>query len=73
MDRGDRREPIFRASADRQYFRSTYKPALHYPLPSQGVFPYYLPSWSSPEKVDAASAEGLLVSLDGDFGFENDD
>jgi hypothetical protein len=29
--------------------------------------------WSSPEKVDAASAEGLLVSLDGDFGFENDD
>ena len=28
--------------------------------------------WSSPEKVDAASAEGLLVSLDGDFGFEND-
>jgi hypothetical protein len=28
--------------------------------------------WSSPEKVDAASAAGLVVSLDGDFGFEND-
>jgi hypothetical protein len=27
--------------------------------------------WSSPENVDAASAEGLLVSLDGDFRFEN--
>ena len=30
------------------------------------------PYWSSPEKVDEASAAGLLVSLDWDFGFEND-
>jgi len=29
-------------------------------------------AWSSPEKVDAASAAGLLVSLDWDFGFENE-
>ena len=28
--------------------------------------------WSSPEKVDTASAAGLMVSLDGDFGFENE-
>jgi hypothetical protein len=29
-------------------------------------------AWSSPEKVDTASAAGLMVSLDGDFGFENE-
>ena len=29
-------------------------------------------TWSSPEKVDTASAAGLMVSLDGDFGFENE-
>ena len=27
--------------------------------------------WSSPEKVDRSGAEGLLLSLDGDFSFES--
>jgi hypothetical protein len=34
--------------------------------------PHCLP-WSYPKKVNAVSAEGLLISLDGDFGFENVD